>query len=80
MIVSAVMVPHPPIALKEVGHGEENKISATLQAYREAMSVIRDSQPETVIVLSPHALMYRDYFNISAGKGCVWGYGAFPCP
>ena len=77
MIVSAVMVPHPPIALKEVGHGEENKISATLQAYREAMSVVRDSRPETVIVLSPHALMYRDYFNISAGKEAYGDMGRF---
>ena len=77
MIVSAVMVPHPPIALKEVGRGEENKISATLQAYREAMSVIRDSSPETVIVLSPHALMYRDYFNISAGKKAYGDMGRF---
>ncbi len=77
MIVSAVMVPHPPIALNEVGHGEENKISATLEAYREAMSVIRDSRPETVIVLSPHALMYRDYFNISAGKDAYGDMGRF---
>ena len=67
MIVKAVMVPHPPIALPEVGRGEEKKISATVEAYREACRQVRDAAPETVIVLSPHAVMYRDYFNVSGG-------------
>ena len=68
MIVKAVMVPHPPIALHEVGRGEEEKISATLNAFKAAMKEIADSGPETVIVLSPHAVMYRDWFNVSSGK------------
>ncbi len=68
MIVKAVMVPHPPIALHEVGRGEEEKISATLNAYKTAMKEIADAKPETVIVLSPHAVMYRDWFNVSSGK------------
>ncbi len=68
MIVKAVMVPHPPLAVHEVGRGEEEKIGATLQAYRKAAAEIRDTAPDTVIVLSPHALMYRDYFNISKGR------------
>lgn len=68
MIVKAVMVPHPPIALHEVGKGEEEKISATLNAYQTAMKEIACAEPETVIVLSPHAVMYRDWFNVSSGK------------
>ncbi|MDO5109938.1 MAG: AmmeMemoRadiSam system protein A [Erysipelotrichaceae bacterium] len=68
MIVKAVMVPHPPIALAEVGRGEEVKISATLNAFKTAMKEIADSHPDTVIVLSPHAVMYRDWFNVSSGK------------
>ncbi len=68
MIRKAIMVPHPPIALAEVGRGEEKKIQQTLDAYGEACSFIADDHPDTVIILSPHALMYRDYFNISGGK------------
>ena len=68
MIVKAVMVPHPPIALHEVGRGEEEKISATLNAYKTAMKEIADAKPETIIVLSPHAVMYRDWFNVSSGQ------------
>lgn len=68
MITCAVMVPHPPIALAEVGHGEEKKIQNTLDAYREACGQIAESRPDTVVILSPHAVMYRDYFHISPGK------------
>ena len=77
MIVKAVMVPHPPIALHEVGRGEEEKISSTLSAFQKASEEIRDARPETVIVLSPHALMYRDYFNISSGKKASGNMGRF---
>ena len=77
MIVKAVMVPHPPLAVHEVGRGDEEKISDTLQAYRKAMQEIADAAPETVIILSPHALMYRDYFNISAGSEAYGDMGRF---
>ena len=36
-ILAAVVVPHPPIILPEVGHGEEEKISATTKAYQDVM-------------------------------------------
>ncbi len=77
MIVKAVMVPHPPLAVHEVGRGEEQKISATLQAYRTAMQEIAGAAPETVIILSPHALLYRDYFNISSGPEAYGDLGKF---
>lgn len=77
MIVKAIMVPHPPLAVHEVGHGEEEKISDTLTAYRQAVSALADSRPQTVIVLSPHALMYRDYFNVSSGREAYGDLGRF---
>ena len=33
--VAGYMVPHPPIAVREIGRGEERKIQATLDAFRE---------------------------------------------
>lgn len=67
MIVKAVMVPHPPIAVREVGRGEEKKIQKTLDAYEQAMQEVADAAPDTIIISSPHATMYRDYFQISSG-------------
>ncbi len=67
-ILGAFILPHPPILLPEVGRGEERNIQATADAYREAARRIAALAPETVVVLSPHAVLYADYFHISPGK------------
>ena len=77
MIVGAVMVPHPPLAVHEVGRGEEFKIQDTLDSYHSAMQFIADLKPETVVIISPHAIMYRDYFNVSSGRHAYGDFGRF---
>ncbi len=67
-ILGAFMVPHPPIILPEVGHGEEEKISATSAAYEQVAEEIAALKPETIIISSPHSVMYADYFHISPGE------------
>ena len=59
-IVGAFMVPHPPIMLPEVGRGEEKQIEATTRAYRQVADEIAALKPETIIISSPHSIMYAD--------------------
>lgn len=66
-ILGATAVPHPPIILPEVGRGEEQKISATIKAYEEVARRIVELNPDTIIITSPHSIMYADYFHISPG-------------
>ncbi len=66
-IMFGAMVPHPPLILPMVGKGEEQAIAKTIQSYREVGRRIAELQPDTIIVSSPHAAMYYDYFNISDG-------------
>lgn len=68
-MLGAFAVPHPPIILPEVGRGEERKIQKTVDAYREVASRIAALAPETVVITSPHATLYADYFHISPGQG-----------
>lgn len=68
VVTAAIMVPHPPILLPNIGKGEEKKIADIDQAYRKAAKVISDSDPDTVIIISPHAPSYLDYIQISSGK------------
>lgn len=65
----AFIVPHPPIILPEVGRGEEKKIQKTIDAYNAVARKISDIKPEVIIITSPHATLYADYFHISPGKG-----------
>ena len=66
-VIGAVMVPHPPIILPEIGRGEEKKIQATTDAYKTAMAFTASLKPDTVVIASPHSVMYADYFHISPG-------------
>lgn len=67
-ILGTFIVPHPPVILPEVGHGEERKIQKTVDAYRKTARMIAELEPETIIVTSPHATLYADYFHISPGE------------
>lgn len=67
-VVGAIMVPHPPLIVPEVGRGGEKQIAKTSQAYEKAAEFVRDLKPQTIVLTSPHALMYADYFHISPGK------------
>ena len=68
-IVKGFMVPHPPLIIPEVGRGEEKGIEDTVKAYEHVGDEIARIEPETIIVSSPHSLMYSDYFHISGGNG-----------
>lgn len=76
-ILGAIMVPHPPLIIPDVGKGEEHKIQRTIDAYQEAVRRIAAFQPETIVLISPHQVMYADYFHISPGKGAKGDFGQF---
>lgn len=66
-IIRAYAMPHPPLAVPAVGHGEENKIQKTLTALDKAAEEIAALSPETIIYITPHGTVYSDYFHISPG-------------
>lgn len=79
-VKGAVMVPHPPLIIPDVGRGQEKAIQATIDVYHEAAKKIASWQPDTVVVLSPHSIMYADYFHISPGTGARGDFGQFRAP
>lgn len=79
-IVGAFMVPHPPMIVPQVGRGSEAQIEATRAAYMRAAEEIAALAPETVILSSPHAVMYRDYFHISPGGTAEGSLARFRAP
>lgn len=79
-IKAAFMVPHPPLIVPEVGRGGEEKIKETTLSYEKAARKIAGIKPETIVITSPHAVMYSDYFHISPGKGAKGDFGSFRAP
>ena len=68
-VIGAFMVPHPPLLIPGVGCGKEQAAADTVKAYREAGKKIACLAPETVVIATPHSVMYTDYFHISPGDG-----------
>ena len=79
-IVAAFMVPHPPMIVPEVGRGSENQVEKTIKAYEKVADEIAALKPETIIISSPHSIMYSDYFHISPGSGAVGSFADFGAP
>lgn len=79
-LVSALFVPHPPIILPEVGHGEERAIQATITAYQHAADHVRRSRPDTLVVLSPHAPFHPQAFTVSIAAQESGHLGRFGAP
>ena len=79
-IVAAFMVPHPPMIVPEVGRGSENQVERTIKAYEKVADEIAALKPETIIISSPHSIMYSDYFHISPGSGAVGSFADFGAP
>ncbi len=76
-IARAVMVPHPPLIVPEIGRGQEQQVAETAHAFRKAASFIVDARPETVVILSPHTTLYQDYFHLSPGAGATGNFAQF---
>ncbi len=79
-VIAAYMVPHPPMIVPEIGRGSERQIEATTAAYRRVAEEIAALKPETIILSSPHATMYADYFHISPGDGASGSFAQFRAP
>lgn len=79
-VVAAFAVPHPPLIIPAVGGGREHEIQATVNAYREVGRRIAALAPDTVVIASPHSIMYRDYLHISPGKGARGSFAQFRVP
>lgn len=76
-ILGAFIVPHPPLIVPRIGRGEEKKIQKTIDSYHEAARQIAGLNPDTIIVTSPHSILYSDYFHISPGTRAKGNFGRF---
>ena len=79
-VLAAYMVPHPPMIVPAVGKGQEKQIAKTIRAYEEVAAEIAALRPETILIFSPHAVLYADYFHISPGKNAGGDFGRFGAP
>ncbi|WP_026653105.1 AmmeMemoRadiSam system protein A [Butyrivibrio proteoclasticus] len=76
-VLATFMVPHPPLIVPEIGRGSEKQVQETITAYEQVADEIAKLAPETILVTSPHATMYADYFSISSGNAALGSFANF---
>ena len=79
-MLGAILTPHPPVLLPEVGRGREREIAATDCAMRAAAEQVAQWKPDVLIMASPHTILYGDYFHIAPGKAAAGDMSAFGAP
>lgn len=80
MIEKAYIVPHPPLIIPEIGRGEEQGIQDTIDNYQKYAREIIELNPDTIIITTPHSVMYSDYFHISPGNSAYGDFIQFRAP
>ncbi len=78
-IAAAYVVPHPPLIIPSVGKGQESAISSTIHAYQEIAERCAQRNPDTVVIVSPHAPAFANCFHVSTDpelEGSMAQFGA----
>jgi MEMO1 family protein len=79
-LLATFIVPHPPLIVPQIGKGEEKQIQKTIAAYHQTASKIAELKPDTIIITSPHSIMYSDYLHISPGIKAYGDFSQFRAP
>ncbi|GHU46305.1 hypothetical protein FACS1894120_2910 [Clostridia bacterium] len=77
-MLKGYLVPHPPLIVCGVGNGTE--IPQTRAAYEQIGAEVSEYNPDVAVVISPHSVMYTDYFHISPGETASGSFAQFNCP
>jgi len=67
-IVFCGVAPHPPILLPEIGGRNAKKVTATFQAMEKFVDRIIRSGAEVIVIMSPHAPVFRDGIAINGSN------------
>jgi len=79
-LIGAYTLPHPPLAVPGVGRGQEKGINSTMAAFDEVALEIAGLAPETIVYVTPHNVLYADYFHISPGNSARGDFARFSAP
>jgi AmmeMemoRadiSam system protein A/AmmeMemoRadiSam system protein B len=79
-LLATFIVPHPPLIVPQVGNGQEKEIQKTIDAYHLVAKKIAELKPDTIIVTTPHSIMYSDYLHISPGTKARGSFSQFRAP
>ena len=79
-LVHCALMPHPPIMIPEIGGKELERIKATVEAAQKAARIIKDDNPQTIVIITPHGPVFEDAASISVHHRLKGNLGSFGAP
>lgn len=76
-IIFAAIAPHPPILIPSIGKENIKHLRSTADAYAQLEENLYVSQPETIIVISPHGRLAENYFSFNLCPEFTGGFEEF---
>ncbi|MBP2632837.1 MAG: amrA [Firmicutes bacterium] len=76
-LLGGYLFPHPPILFEEIGRGEQLKATKTIAGMNQLVSDIKDREPSTIILITPHGPIFRDGIAISTEAKLVGDFSRF---
>ena len=79
-IVLRAFCPHPPLLVPQVGGMELELVRKTKGAMETVARNVKEAEPEVVIIISPHAPLFRDAFSLWELPQMEGDFGQFGAP
>lgn len=78
--ILGIIAPHPPVMVAAVGGTDADVTRASAAALEHAATLLREFDPETVVIMSPHSPAIRDAFVIDTAPRTAGTLAQFGAP
>ncbi len=78
-LIGCALMPHPPLMIPEVGKDELHGIKTTVETANQVAELLKESNPQTIVIISPHGPMFEDAVTVSIHprlRGSMTNFGA----
>jgi AmmeMemoRadiSam system protein A len=79
-VVFSSLSPHPPVIIPDIGGERLDEVAKTVDGLRQVMQRLVASDPEVVVVISPHAPRDPKSFSAYTGARLKGDFAAFRAP
>ncbi|MBE3575552.1 MAG: AmmeMemoRadiSam system protein A [Firmicutes bacterium] len=74
------MTPHPPLLIPEVGRQDRRRVAGTVEAMQQAARLVAESHPQALVLVSPHAPLFRDAMTLHCAARLSGTFAQFGAP
>lgn len=70
-LIKAILLPHSPLLIPEIGRVNYNFLNKTAEIYKQTSIELKENKIDTIIIISPHALAQENEFLINVAPEMI---------